>query len=155
MEIENKKKSSKLTLVVLIILAVVLYVAHIIRYTQYDYTSKSEELVLNGILDMYSKISLPEQISENLWLNSIDAEGKVLKFSYQITEEMDEEEVITFKMLVKQDAINNLNDNADAVSYMKIGYVYSYEFFGIDSTLLCSFTINYDDLVVNKNIYYL
>ena len=153
MEMENKKKSSKLTLVVLIILAVVLYVAYMFKICDNDYTSKTEELLFNSIIGMYSNMSLPQQIDDNLWLNEIQAEDDEIRYIYEITGEMSEEDIEIFKMVSKQDMINNLKES-DLNSLFNGGYVFTYIFNDSNSNNICSFSINKSDLESDGKVYY-
>ena len=154
MEMENKKKSSKLTLVVLIILAVVLYVAYMFKICDNDYTSKTEELIFNSIIGMYSNMSLPQQIDDNLWLNEIQAEDDEIRYIYEITGEMSEEDIEIFKMVSKQDMINSLKES-DLNSLFNGGYVFTYIFNDSNSNNICSFSINKSDLESDGKVYYL
>lgn len=153
MEMENKKKSSKLTLVVLIIFAVVLYVAYMFKICDNDYTSKTEELIFKSIIGMYSNMSLPQQIDDNLWLNEIHAEDDEIRYIYEITGEMSEEDIEIFKMVSKQDMINSLKES-DLNSLFNSGYVFTYIFNDSNSNNICSFSINKSDLESDGKVYY-
>ncbi len=154
MEMENKKKSSKLTLVALIILAVVLYVAYMFKICDNDYTSKTEELIFNSLIGMYSNMSLPQQIDDNLWLNEIQAEDDEIRYIYEITGEMSEEDIEIFKMVSKQDMINSLK-KSDLNSLFNGGYVFTYIFNDSNSNNICSFSITKSDLESDGKVYYL
>lgn len=154
MEMENKKKSSKLTLVVLIILAVVLYVAYMFKICDNDYTSKTKELIFNSLIGMYSNMSLPQQIDDNLWLNEIEADDNEIRYIYQITGEMSEEDIEIFKMVSKQDMINSLKES-DLNSLFGEDYVFTYIFNDSNSNNICSFSINKSDLESDGKVYYL
>ena len=151
---ENKKKSSKLTLVVLIILAVVLYVAYIYKNFDNATPSKSQKFLVNSLLDMYSNHSLPQQIDDNLWLNEIQAEDDEIRYIYEITGEMSEEDIEIFKMVSKQDMINSLK-KSDLNSLFNGGYVFTYIFNDSNSNNICSFSINKSDLESDGKVYYL
>lgn len=154
MEMENKKKSSKLTLVVLIILAVVLYVAYIYKNFDNATPSKSQKFLVNSLLDMYSNHSLPQQIDDNLWLNEIQAEDDEIRYIYEITGEMSEEDIEIFKMVSKQEMINSLKES-DLNSLFNGGYVFTYIFNDSNSNNICSFSINKSDLESDGKVYYL
>lgn len=154
MEVENKKKSSKLTLVVLIILAVVLYVAYMYKNFDNATPSKSQKFLVNSLLDMYSNHSLPQQIDDNLWLNEIQAEDDEIRYIYEITGEMSEEDIEIFKMVSKQEMINSLKES-DLNSLFNGGYVFTYIFNDSNSNNICSFSINKSDLESDGKVYYL
>ena len=154
MEMENRKKSSKLTLVVLIILAVVLYVAYIYKNFDNATPSKSQKFLVNSLLDMYSNHSLPQQIDDNLWLNEIKADDNEIRYIYEITGEMSEEDIEIFKMVSKQDMINSLK-KSDLNSLFNGGYVFTYIFNDSNSNNICSFSINKSDLESDGKVYYL
>ena len=154
MEMENRKKSSKLTLVVLIILAVVLYVAYIYKNFDNATPSKSQKFLVNSLLDMYSNHSLPQQIDDNLWLNEIKADDNEIRYIYEITGEMSEEDIEIFKMVSKQDMINSLK-KSDLNSLFNGGYVFTYIFNDSNSNNICSFSITKNDLESDGKVYYL
>ena len=154
MEKENKKKSSKLTLVVLIILAVVLYVAYMYKNLGNTAPSKSQMFIVKSYLDMYSNMSLPQQIDDNLWLNEIEADDNEIRYIYQITGEMSEEDIEIFKMVSKQDMINSLKES-DLSSLFGEDYVFTYIFNDSNSNNICSFSINKRDLESDGKVYYL
>ena len=154
MEMENKKKSSKLTLVVLIILAVVLYVAYMYKNFDNAAPSKSQMFIVKSYLDMYSNMSLPQQIDDNLWLNEIQAEDEEIRYIYEITGEMSEEDIEIFKMVSKQEMINSLKES-DLSSLFGEDYVFTYIFNDSNSNNICSFSINKSDLESDGKVYYL
>ena len=155
MEKQNKPKSSKRTLVVLIILGVILLVINTVKVSKSDYVSKTEDFYMSLYVNFYSKICLPREISENVWLNDIGCEDKQIVYTYQIMEELDQERISIFEMLMKQDIINQLNEDPENGILFDKGYVFMYKFLDSESNVICSFVLNQEELDNNKNIHYL